>query len=90
MFPTVVKAAAGPHDLGPGARDNEEPPKVEAQSDTESDSDTMSSLWDEDEDDDKSFVTSIDSESDIVIHNTISVRLYTPSCPLSPILIDPL
>jgi len=77
MFPTVIRAAAGPHDLGPGARDNEELPQVEAQYDSASDSDTMSSVWDEGGDDDSSFVTCTDSESDIVIHNMVSVRHYT-------------
>ena len=86
MFPTVIRAAAGPHDLGPGGRDDEEL-TAEVQSDSDSGSDTSSSLLDDDEDDDMSSVTSVDSESDIVVHNTISVRssLYLPShsnCPL--------
>ena len=84
MFPIVIRAAAGPHDLGPGGHNNEELPKVEAQSDSDSDSDTVSSLWDEDGDDDRSSVTSINSESDIVIRNTTSVRLR---CNFLPILI---
>jgi len=67
MFPMVIRVAAGPRDLGPGSRDDEELPKVEAQSD--SNSDTMSSLHD----DDRSSVTSTDSESDIVIYDTTSV-----------------
>ena len=75
VFPMVIRAAAGPHDLGSGGRDDEELPEVEAQSDSDSDSDsdTVSSLWDEDGDDDRSSVTSIDSESDLVVHNTTSV-----------------
>jgi len=75
LFPTVIRAAVGPHDLGPGARNNEELPEVEAQSDSASDSNIVSSVWDEGEDHDMSFVTSIGSESDIVIHNMVSVRL---------------
>ena len=84
VFPTVIRTAAGPHDLGPGGRDDEELPEVEAQSDSDSDSDTVSSLWDEDWDDDMSSVTTINSESDIVIRNTTSVRLR---CNFLPILI---
>lgn len=74
MFPTVITASAGPHDLGPGGRDDGESPKVEAQSDSDSGSDTMSSLCDDHWDDDKSSVTSVSSESDIVVHNITTVR----------------
>ena len=78
MFPTVIKAAAGPHDLGPGARDGEELPEVEAQSDPDSSSDVTSSLRNEDWYDDGSFTgsftASIGSGSDVVIHNTTPVR----------------
>jgi len=73
VFPTVIRAAAGPHDLGPRGRDDEELPEVEVQSDSDLDSDTEPGLWDRDGDDDRSSVTSIDSESDIVFHNTTSV-----------------
>ena len=69
VFPRVMRAAAGPHDLGPGGRDDEELPGVEAQSDSDSDSDTVSGFWDND----RSPATSIDSESDVVIHNMPSV-----------------
>ena len=69
MFPRVMRAAAGPHDLGPGGHDDEELPEVEAQPDSDSDSDTMSCFGD----DDRSSVTSMDSESDVVIHNVVSV-----------------
>lgn len=72
MFPTIIKAAVGPHDLGPGSRDDEESPKVEAQFHSDSDSDTMSGL--QDGDDDRSSAPTIDPESDIVVHNTTSVR----------------
>jgi len=70
-IPRVIKAAAGPRDLGPGYRDNEEAP-LEAQYDSDPGSGTVSSLLD-----DRSSVTSMDSESDIVIHNTTAVR-YLP------------
>ena len=73
-IPRVIKAAAGPHDLGPGGHDNGESP-LWVQPDSDPDSDITSSLFD-DRDDDRSSVTSIDSESDIVVHNTTSV------CPL--------
>ena len=65
-IPRVIRAAAGPHDLGPGARDDEES--------SASGSDAGSSLFDDDGDDDRSSISSIDSESDIVVHNTTPVR----------------
>jgi len=73
-IPRVIRAAAGPHDLGPGGRDSEECPLVE-ESDSDSDSDSASSLFDDD-DDDSSSVTSTESESDIVVHNTTPVRFF--------------
>ena len=81
MFPRVMRAAAGPHDLGPGGHDDEGMPEVEAQSGSDSDSDTMSGFGDYD----RSPVISIDPESDVVIHNMTSVwsSLRLPS----PILI---
>lgn len=87
MFPTVIRAAAGPHDLGPGGYGDEESTgEVQSDSDSGSDrSDTASSLLDDDMDDDRTSVTSIDSESDIVVHNTTTVRslscLSARSCP---------
>jgi hypothetical protein len=74
VFPMVIKAAADPHDLGPGARDDEELPEVEAQSDPDSSSDVTSSLRNEDGYDDRSFTASVGSGSDVVIHNTAPVR----------------
>jgi len=81
VFPTVITAAAGPHDLGSGGRDDEGLPEVKAQSDSDSDSDTVSGLWDDGGDDDRRSVSGIDSESNVVVHNTTSVcsSLYTPS-----------
>ena len=78
VFPTVIRAAAGPHDLGPGGRDDEELPEVEARS--SSDSDTTFSPQDVGGDDDRSSATRIDSESDIIVHNTTFVR-YPPQIP---------
>ena len=63
VFPTVIRAAAGPHDLGPGDRNNEELLEVETQSDSDMGSDTFCVP-----------ATSINSESDAIIHNTASVR----------------
>jgi len=73
-IPRVIKAAAGPHDLGPGGRDNEGCLLVE-ESDSDSDLDSASSLFDND-DDDRSSVTSTESEFDLVVHNTTPVRFF--------------
>lgn len=69
----VMKAGAGPHDLGPGNREDGESLEVEAESTSDSGSDIMSSLLGDSGVDDRSSVTSIDSESDVIIHNTIAV-----------------
>ena len=68
VFPTIIRAGEGPHDLGPGGHDDEGLPEVEAQSDSDPDPNTMSmsSL--------RSSATSVDSGFDAVIHNTTSVR----------------
>ena len=73
LIPKIIRAAAGPHHLGPGDRGNEEPP-LEAQHESDSDSDDASSSFDGDEDDDRSSVTSVESESDMVVQNTTVVR----------------
>lgn len=74
-IPRIMKAAAGPHDLGSGARDDQELSlETECGSDSDPDSDNVSRLFDDDDDDDGSSVSSVESESDIVIHNTIPVR----------------
>ena len=85
-IPRVIKAAAGPHDLGPGSRDNEGYPLVE-EYDSDSDSDSASSLFDDD-DDDRSSVTSTEFESDFVVHNTTPVRFFHAILLFSPVLID--
>lgn len=73
VFPRVMRAAAGPHDLGPGGRDDEELiPEVEAQSNSDSDSDVMSGFGD----DDRSSVSSMDSEFDVIVYNIVSVRTH--------------
>jgi len=73
-IPRFIKAAAGPHDLGPGSRDNEGCPLVE-EYDSDSDSDSASSLFDDDGDD-RSSATSTESEFDLVVHNTTPVRFF--------------
>jgi len=95
----VIRAAAGPHDINPGGRDDDEPPpgvgcnpetssdiasslfyndespfEVDINSDTSSD--IASSLFDDDGDDDRSSITSIDTESDAAVHNTNPVGLF--------------
>ena len=47
VFPMVIRAAAGPHDLGPGDRDDEELPEVAAQPDSDPSSDIVFGVWDE-------------------------------------------
>jgi len=72
LAPKVIKASAGPHDLGPGSRDDEKLPP-EAQSGSDSGSDIAPSPSDDYGSDDRGSVTGIDSESDIVIRNTTAV-----------------
>jgi len=73
-IPRIIKAAAGPHELGGGGRHDDESPlqaryDLEQDSDSDSDSDTASSLFDSDGDDDGCSIISTDTESDIVMHN---------------------
>ena len=75
-IPKVIKAAAGPHDLGPGARDNEGGPFIK-ECDSDSNSDSALSLFDDGDYGDRSPVTSTESESDLVIHNTTPVRFFS-------------
>ena len=89
-IPKIIKAGAGPHDLGPGDRDGGGSP-CEAERSSDTDSDIASSIFDDDWDDDSSSVTSIESESDVVTHNTTPVRSFsTPFLPFLPVLIYPL
>ena len=72
--PKVIKAAAGPHDLGTGGHDGEGSP-LQAQDDSGSGSDVSSSSLGGDWDSSMGSVTSVDSESDndTVIHNPTAV-----------------
>ena len=81
-IPKVIRAAAGPHELGPGDRDNEEPPF-----EVQDDSDSASSLFDDDGDDDGSSFTTAESDPDEVFHNTAGVR-FSFFCSPFPVLID--
>ena len=76
-IPRVIKAAAGPHDLGPGSPDGRGSP-LATQYRSDSGSDAVSSLFDDDGDSDRSPATSSDSGSDIVIQNTPTVRPWHP------------
>ena len=75
-IPRFMKAAAGPHDLGTGPDDERSPLGAQCRSDP--DSDTMSSLFDDDGYGSRSPATSSDSGSDTVVHNTPAVRLLFP------------
>jgi len=76
-IPRVIKAAAGPHNLGPGSYDDGRGP-LGAQSNSSSGSDAASSPFDDDGDDDGTSATSVDPEPDIVVHNTPTVRYFVP------------
>jgi len=81
-IPRVIKAAAGPHDLGPRGRDGEKSPiGVEPNSGSGSD---MSGLFDDNGDDGRSSITSIESEPGIVIHNTSLVHSFHALLPPLP------
>ena len=69
LIPRVIKAAAGPHDLGPGDRDNDEPP-VGAQYH----SDESPVLFYDNLGGDGGSFTRIGSDSSAIFHNTTSVR----------------
>lgn len=67
--PRVIKAGAGPHNLGGGKRQGDgSSPEMPHDPDIDSDSDTSSSVCDSGVDGGCS-VTSIETESDIVVHN---------------------
>jgi len=70
-IPRVIRAAAGPHDLGPGKRDDEE---FEIKYSSGDYSNVMPSLFDDDRGGDRSSTTSTDSKSEAVVHNTNPVR----------------
>ena len=77
-IPKVMKAGAGPHDLGSGGREDSGSPMMEVRSPLDSSSDFVFSLCDDDGVNDRSSVTSIESESDVFVHNTPTVR-FLPS-----------
>ena len=76
-IPRVMKAAAGPHDLGPGSRDNGGS-LFEAQCNSDSGSETVLNPFDVDGVDNGSSDTNIDSESVVLVHNTTAVRVLLP------------
>jgi hypothetical protein len=77
-IPKVIKAGAGPHDLGSGSGKDGRSPMEETRSPSDSGSDAAPSLYDNDEDGDGSSATSIESGSDTVIHNTVPVSSCLP------------
>ena len=84
LVPRVIKAAAGPHDLGPGRRDGGEP-SFEAGSSSDLGSDVFE---DDSGNGDRSSVTTIDPEYDAVVHNTTAVCSFSRlSVHFSPVLI---
>ena len=72
-IPRIIKASAGPHDLGPGGREDGKSPQVEARSPLDSSSEIASNFCDDDGNDDRSSVTSVESEHDSIIHNIATV-----------------
>jgi len=86
-IPRIIKAAAGPRDLDPGDRDHAKESPLEVQCNSDSGSDTVSSLFDDDGNDGGSSVTSVDSETDIVIRNTTAVSSSLLIYPFPPVLI---
>jgi hypothetical protein len=80
-IPSIIKAAAGPHELGRGGCGGDGSP-FEAHSDSgkdsdsDSDSDTASSLFDNDSDDDGCSITGAGTETDVVMHSTAVVRYF--------------
>ena len=93
MVPKVIKAAAGPHDLGrdSGGYDGEGSP-LQAQDGSGSGSNFSSSSLDGNRENEADSVTSIDSEpgseSDTVIHNPTTVRYFFVTLSISLVLID--
>ena len=79
-IPRILKASAGPHTVSRGGRDDEAS-SLKAPPEPDSDSGSASGSSDGRRDNSGSSSTSIDTGSDIVIHNTATVRY--PPCPLS-------
>ena len=72
-IPKVIKAGAGPHNLGPGSPDSGGGSPFETQPNSDSGSDAVSSPFD-DYGDGGGSVTSVDSDEDVIVHNTTAVR----------------
>ena len=70
-IPRVIRAAAGPHDLSPESPNSDGGSPLEAQSDSDSGSDTISSPFDVD---DGGSAMSVESGADTIIHNITPVR----------------
>lgn len=89
--PKIMKAAAGPHNLGRKGRDSEGSPLGACyDSDSASVSDSASGSSDGCRDHDGSSLTSVDTESDIVTNNTTAVRYLSCPVPFSSVLNNPL
>lgn len=85
--PRVIRARAGPHDLGGGERESDgSSPETSHDSGSDSDSDAASSIFDSNVDDDGCSVTSIETESDIVVHNVTAVRSFAHFHPYPHVL----
>jgi hypothetical protein len=67
LFPKVIKAGAGPHDLGSGENTDDAFPELTMQSDAEHIDDDLEGQWALNADD-------INSEQEVVVRNTPSVR----------------
>ena len=76
--PKIIKAAAGPHDLGTGSNDGEGS-SLQAQYDSGSGSDIVSSPLVGNWTNDAGSVTSVESELETVIHNPTTVRCLSSS-----------
>lgn len=73
VIPTVIRAAAGPHDLGPGGRDDEGLLRVEAGPNSDPGPGLVSWVsWDGDDSIDKSLITGEDAH--VVIRERTSAR----------------
>ena len=79
MVPKIIKAAAGPHHLDPGDRDNEEPPIGDWHG--------SPMLSDDDGGYERSSFTDADHDCDALFHNITDVRSVF-LCLLFPVLID--
>jgi hypothetical protein len=75
-IPKVIKAGAGHHDLGPGGREGEGLSEEEYKFASDPNSDTALDLCRDYGGNDASSVTSIESEPDVLIHNTVTVRSW--------------